>query len=98
MHKKALVFAVSAALMVPCASWAQKKGGGGDKEDADPDQVVELYGKIYPEVVRQKGSGATPAGATTATFAGPAQGGNAVISRLEMESSNSRVGVRGSEK
>jgi predicted porin len=97
MQKKALVFAVCAALAVPCA-FAQKKGGGGDKDEADPDQVVELYGKLYPEVVREKGSGATAAGATTATFAGPAQGGNAVITRSEMESSNSRFGVRGSEK
>src|SRR4029079_1689224 len=81
--KKALVFAVCAALTVPCA-FAQKKGGG-DKEDADPDQVVELYGKIYPELVREKGKGATAVGTPTATFAGPAQGGNAVISRTEME-------------
>jgi predicted porin len=92
MQKKALVFAVSAALMAPCAF-----AKGGDKE-GDPDSVVELYGKIYPEIVREHGSGATPAGATTATFAGAAQGGNAVISRSEMESSNSRFGVRGSEK
>ena len=97
MQKKALVFAVSAALMIPCA-FAQKKGGGGDKEDADPDQIVELYGKLYPELVRQRGKDATPAGSPTASFAGPAQGGNAVISRQEMESSNSRFGVRGSEK
>jgi len=67
MQKKALVFAVSAALMIPCA-YAQKKGGG-DKEDADPDQIVELYGKLYPEIVRQKGKDATAAGATVATFA-----------------------------
>ena len=63
MQKKALVFAVCAALTVPCAFAQKKGGGGGDKEDADPDQVVELYGKLYPELVRQKGSGATPAGA-----------------------------------
>jgi predicted porin len=97
MQKKALVFAVSAALMIPCA-FAQKKGGGGDKEDADPDQVVELYGKLYPEILRQKGKDATPAGASVATFAGAPTGTTAVISRNEMESSNSRFGVRGSEK
>jgi predicted porin len=94
MQKKALVFAVSAALMIPCA-FAQKKGG---EKEADPDSVVELYGKLYPELVRERGKGATPAGSSTATFAGAAQGGNAVISRQEMESSNSRFGVRGSEK
>jgi predicted porin len=95
MQKKALVFAVSAALMVPYAL-AQKKGGGEEK--ADPDQIVELYGKVYPEIVRQRGKGATPTGVATATFAGAPQGSNAIISRNEMESSNSRFGVRGSEK
>ncbi len=97
MQKKALVFAVAAALMIPCA-YAQKKGGSGDKEEADPDQIVELYGKLYPELVRQTSKGATAASAATATFAGAAQGSNAIITRTEMESSNSRFGVRGSEK
>jgi predicted porin len=94
MQKKALVFAVSAALMVPCAFAKVGDQEGGD----DPDQIVELYGKIYPEVVREHGSGATASGATVATFAGAPSGTNAVISRAEMESSNSRFGVRGSEK
>jgi predicted porin len=96
MQKKVLVFAVSAALMAPCA-FAQKKGG--DKaEGADPDSVVELYGKLYPELVRENGSGSTPVGTPTATFAGPATGGSGIVSATEMQSSNSRVGVRGSEK
>ena len=96
MQKKAVVFAVSAALMIPCA-FAQKKGGG-DREGGDPDQIVELYGKLYPELVWERGSGATATGASTATFAGPAQGTSNIIRRTEMESSNSRFGVRGSEK
>src|SRR5258705_13780698 len=95
MQKKALVFAISAALMVPCA-FAQKKGGG--EKDAEADNIIELYGKLYPELVREYGKGATPASQATATFAGPAQGVNSVITRTEMESSNSRFGVRGSEK
>src|SRR5262249_3306175 len=96
-----LVFAVSAALMIPCV-YAQKKGGGDEKADAD--SIVELYGKVYPEVVTQRGSGATAASCTAAsgclaTFAGTAgAGSNAVIKRVEMESSNSRFGIRGSEK
>src|SRR5437667_231998 len=92
MQKKALVFAVSAALMVPCA-FAQKRGG-----ESDADSIVELYGKLYPELVREYGKGATPASQATATFAGVAQGTNNVITRTEMESSNSRFGVRGAEK
>ena len=98
MQKKALVFAVSAALMIPCAFAQKKGGGGGDKEGADPDQIVELYGKLYPEIVRQRGKGATSASTAIASFAGTAQGTNNVITRNEMESSNSRFGVRGSEK
>jgi predicted porin len=96
-NKKALVLAISAALAIPCA-FAQKGGGGKDKE-SDPDTVVELYGKAYPELVRQRGSGATAAGSTgMATFAATPTGTNAVIERNEMESSNSRFGVRGHEK
>jgi predicted porin len=97
MQKKALVFAVSAAFVIPCAL-AQKKGGGG--EEKDPDQIVELYGKLYPEVVRESGSGATPAGTRIADFAGETApgGGNQIISRNQMESSNSRFGIRGQEK
>jgi predicted porin len=106
MQKKALVFAVSAVFLATGA-FAQKKGG--DKEEkADPDSVVELYGKIYPEIVRERGSGATATSVTRctsastgqclATFAAAATGSNTVISKNEIESSNSRLGVRGSEK
>src|SRR5689334_1265729 len=96
MHnKRVLVLALSAAFAIP-AAYGQK---GGEKRDApEADSVVELYGKIYPEVVREYGNGATSASTTTATFAGPAQGSNAVITRNEMESSNSRFGVRGHER
>src|SRR3954463_12598004 len=94
-NKKALVLAVSAALMIPLASHAAK--GGGEKE-ADPDSVVEMYGKLYPEIVRQNGSGATQAGSTVATYAAAPTGAEAIITRNEMESSNSRLGFRGHEK
>src|SRR5437667_11026448 len=103
MQKKALVFAVAAALMVPCA-FAQKKG---EKSESEADNIVELYGKLYPELVRQYGKGATPLGTSLATFAGVCSatapvggcsGTNAVVTRTEMESSNSRFGVRGQEK
>ncbi len=94
-NKKALVLAVGAALVMQGA-FAQK-GGGKDKE-VDPDSVVELYGKIYPEMVRQKGKDATPAGTPVATFAGAPTGTSSIVSRNEMESSNSRFGIRGHEK
>jgi predicted porin len=100
MNKKALVLAIGAALAIP-AAYAQK--GGRTSEGADPDSVVVLYGKIYPEVVRERGKNPTPSSCTIAngclaTFAAPASGVRSIIERNEMESSNSRFGVRGYEK
>ena len=94
MHKKTLVFAVSAALVAMAATpaLAQKK------EEKEADNVVELYGKVYPELVFPRGTGATPASVATCTICEPAEGANAIIRRTEMESSNSRFGVRGREK
>lgn len=95
MQKKLLVVAVAAALVIPCA-YAQKGGGGKDK--AEPDSVVELYGKVYPELVFPSSRGATSAGSAVCTLCEPAVGENNIIKRTEMESSNSRFGVRGHEK
>jgi predicted porin len=95
MQKKVLVLAVGAAFMIPVA-YAQKGGGKGNKSEAD--SVVELYGKVYPELVFPSSKGATPASVTTCTICGPAVGENAIVKRTEMESSNSRFGVRGHEK
>ncbi len=96
MNKKVLVLAIGAALAIP-AAYAQK-GGGGKGGDSDPDSVVVLYGKAYPEIVRQSGSGATAAGTPVATFAGAPSGASSILTKNEMESSNSRFGVRGHEK
>ncbi len=103
MQKKTLVVAIGAALMVPGLALAQKKEGA--REGAEPDSVVELYGKVYPELVRPSSSGATSASAATtatstsySTLSARPAGANAVITRTEMESSNSRFGVRGHEK
>ena len=95
MQKKALILAVSAALVIP-AAMAQKKGGGGDKPESD--SVVELYGKVYPELVFPSSDGATETSRATCTICGPAKGENAFIKKTEMESSNSRFGLRGHEK
>ncbi len=94
--KKLLVLAIGAVFAAPCA-FAQKGGGKADKE-SEPDSVVVLYGKIYPEIVRQSGSGATEVGTPVATFAAAPTGTTSIIRRNEMESSNSRFGVRGHEK
>jgi predicted porin len=92
MQKKTLVLAIAGALMVPGVALAQK---GGKPE---PDSVVELYGKAYPEIVFPSSKGATSSGTATCTICLPAEGENLVIDRTEMESSNSRFGVRGHEK
>ena len=102
MHnKKALILAVSAALAMPGAHAAGKASGKEGPEDAD--SIVELYGKLYPEWVREKGKGATDTSCTAAngclaTFAAPASGANAIVTRNETASSNSRFGIRGHEK
>ena len=94
-NKKLLILALGAVFAIPAAH-AQKKGGGGGDEDAD--SVVVLYGKVYPEVLREYGKGATSPTATgVATFAAP-RTAEQIITRNEMESSNSRFGVRGHEK
>jgi predicted porin len=94
MHKKILVTAVAAALLVPAICAAQEEGRGKGAWDAN---VVELYGRVYPELVRPSGRDATPAGTPVATFAGTPTGESGIIKRTEMQSSNSRFGVRGQE-
>lgn len=89
MQKKALVLALGAAFVIQGA-YAQKK--------AEPDSVVELYGKVYPELVFPSSKGATSEGQATCTICDPAVGENNIIRRTEMESSNSRFGVRGHER
>jgi predicted porin len=95
MQKKALLIAVGMALAAQGA-WAQKKGG--DKEKAEPDSVVELYGKVYPEIYIPDSSGASSTSTVTCTICTPAAGESAVVRRTMLESSNSRFGVRGHER
>ena len=89
--KRLLALAVGAALVYPSLAAAKEMKESGDS-------VVELYGRVYPELVREKGKGATEAGATVATLAAAPTGGTGIIERNEIESSNSRLGVRGYEK
>ena len=91
MQKKALVVAIGAAFLIQGA-FAQ------DRKKPEPDSVVELYGKVYPEFYIPDSSGATGAGTTTCTICSPAEGENAVMRRTMVESSNSRFGIRGHER
>ncbi len=90
MNKKKLWVAMAAVLALPATALAK----AGDEAET----VVTLYGKIYPEFVFPSSSGATSAGTPTCTICAAAAGTNAVIKRTEMESSNSRFGVRGHQK
>jgi predicted porin len=91
--KKLLAIAVGAALVCPSLCFAKEKGG-----DAEADSVVELYGRIYPELIREYGKDPTPAGTAVSTLSAAPTGTKGIITRNEMESSNSRFGVRGYEK
>jgi len=94
MQKKALLLALGAALTVGTAYAQKGEGAGWD----GPDSAVSMYGRIYPEVNYPKGDGATAVGTAVCTFCAAPTGNNNIISKYEMESSNSRIGWRGYEK
>ncbi len=85
LRKKALALAVAGAIGVPVAAFAQSN--------------VEVYGKLYPQFGVVSGSGATAAGTAGLSNLVPASTvtGLDIKTRNEVESSNSRLGVRGSE-
>jgi len=85
LNRKAIVVAVGAALAAPCA-YAQT-AGTGDK--------WEIYGKFYPEWTHQSGNGATDVGTTVSQLSTAATGTTAIISRWEMQISNTYIGFRG---
>jgi predicted porin len=90
MQRKALVIAVGLALAAPLA-WAQEEESGAD--------AVVLYGKLYPELNSARGKDPTPAGTPVATLTSQAPTGTSgIINRVEMNGSNTNLGVRGSEK
>jgi predicted porin len=93
-NKKLLVAALGAAFSAPCAIAA---GGHDEAGNEGADSVVVLYGKIYPEVVRPYGKDATAPGTVVSTLAAPPTAG-AILTRSEVESSNSNFGVRGQER
>jgi len=83
LKRKAMVLAVGAALAAPSA-YAQTS----DK--------WEIYGKFYPEMTHSSSEGTTAAGATVSTLAIPATGTSGIVSRWEMQISNTYIGFRGS--
>ena len=60
-------------------------------------QSVQVYGRLYPYLIQESGSGATAVGTPVATFAQTLSGVNAVRKIRGMSAGNSRIGFRGSE-
>ena len=60
-------------------------------------QGVQVYGRLYPYVNAESGSGATAAGTTVATLAATPTGVGGVGSVTGMHAGNSRIGIRGTE-
>lgn len=58
---------------------------------------IKLYGKLYPYVVNERGSGATSAGTPVSTLAGTPTGQSAISEQSGLASGNSRLGLRGSQ-
>lgn len=82
LKKLSLAVAVGATLAAP-AVMAQSS--------------VQIYGKLYPYMVDEKGSGPTAVGTRVSTLAPAPTGISGVPHTLGMTSGNSRLGIRGKE-
>jgi predicted porin len=79
-----------------------------EEKKAEPSRLVELYGKVYPEMVAPTSglwhpsilsSGtATPADSPVATFAAEPTGTRSIQREIEFASSNSKFGLRGHQR
>lgn len=58
---------------------------------------VQLYGRLYPYLLDERGSGATARGTPVATFAATPTGASGVEHTFGMAAGNSRLGFRGTE-
>lgn len=82
INKTPLALAIAAVLVAP-AAMAQSN--------------VSVYGKLYPHLVNEEGTGATAIGTPRSTLTSALQGTNGVLKNNGMVSGNSRWGIRGSE-
>ncbi|HZV67296.1 MAG TPA: porin [Telluria sp.] len=82
---KKLVLAVSIACVFPFAAQAQDGS------------TVQIYGKLYPEIVSYRESGGTAPGTQVSTLVKAPTAAQTSVSGTAMESSNSYIGFRGSE-
>lgn len=58
---------------------------------------VTVYGKLYPYILNEEGSGATAAGPSASSLGAPGTGVEGVTRNTGMVSGNSRFGIRGQE-
>src|SRR5207237_7288535 len=90
MKRNAVAVAVGALFIAPAAQ-AQIVFGN------DTIGTVQFYGKLYPEVISAKSSGATGTGDSVSTLAS-APTGTTAGSRIAVDSQNSYLGFRGERK
>ena len=81
IKKLPLMTAIAAVIAAPCALA----------------QSVTVYGKLYPHVLNEKGTGATAVGTPRSTLSSALPGVNGVPKNNGMTSGNSRFGIRGNE-
>lgn len=81
LKKLALAACIAPCLVPPALAQAQ--------------QEVQIYGKLYPYLLMEQGSGATPAGTPVSTLTGTPNGVNNLDTTTGMASGNSRIGIRG---
>jgi predicted porin len=60
-------------------------------------QSVQVYGKFYPYVEKESGSGASAVGTAVSTLSPAATGVNTVVSTNGMSAGNSNIGIKGRE-
>lgn len=84
-NKLAIVMAVAAA----CA------GVSASAQDKNP--AFSFYGKFYPYILSESGTGATSAGTSTSTLTANPTGKNLVGNEQVLSANNSRVGFRGKQ-
>lgn len=83
MQLKKLSLALAVGTLVAPAAMAQTS--------------LQLYGKLYPYLKYEKGSGATATGTPVSTLAATPNGANGISKTIGMLAGNSRLGFRGVE-
>lgn len=103
LKKPMLAIAVAAASAVPAFAQSTPPNppprDQGTTRPAPATTSLQIYGRLYPYIVNERGSGATNPGTPLATIASTASptGINNVSRTTGMEAGNSRLGFRGVE-